>query len=313
MGRGRAARRPTQIPASGWLDIGARVWKRIGEDQLSLVSAGVAFFGLLAIFPAITAILAIAGLILDRETVVAELESLRGVVPGDVLEIMTEQATSVATSQELELALLVSVGLALWSASRGVNVLCDGLNVVYDEDEARGFVAKNLQVLGLTALIILGVVLGLAAILGIPVLLAFLDLGTVSEAITRIGRWVVLAGMTIAGLSILYRFGPSRANPKWNWVSYGAVLACILWVAASGAFTVYVENFADYNKSFGAIAGVIILMMWMWISVFVVLIGAKVNAEMEHQTSIDTTTGAPAPMGERGAVKADTLGPARDA
>lgn len=313
MTRGRMATEPTQIPSKGWMDILARVKSQIGADKISLTSAGVAFFGLLAVFPTMTAVLAIGGLVLDRQTIIEQTSRLQGLVPSDVLTILREQATGVATSDGLGVALIVSIALALWSASRGVNVLCDGLNVVYDETEKRGLILKNAQVLLLTVAIIFGLVVCLAALVGLPIFLSYFPLGPVGDILARIGSWALLALMTIGGLALLYRYGPSRSNPRWSWVTPGAIFACIGWVAASYGFTLYVQNFASYNESFGTLAGIIIMMMWLWITVFVILLGGEINAEMEHQTRMDTTSGDPKPRGERGAVMADNVGPARSA
>lgn len=311
MARGRDARTPTDIPGQGWLDIAARIARRFGRDRINLIAAGVAFFGILALFPAITALLAVGGLVLDPGLIVSQMDRFQGVVPADALSIIRDQATSVAQADGLELTLILSVGLALWSSSRGVATLCDGLNIVYAEDEKRGFFKRNATFLALTALLMLGILLAIMVIVALPLLLGFLSLDPIADLATRIGTWGLLILMTIAGISVLYRFGPSRKDARWAWISPGAVLACLCWMAASFAFTVYVSSFASYNESFGAIAGVIILLMWLWISAMVVLVGGKVNAEMEHQTRVDTTTGPDKPMGERGAVMADTLGQTR--
>ncbi len=311
MARGRDARTPTDIPHSGWLDIAARFVRSFGRDRISLIAAGVAFFGILALFPAITALLAIGGLVLDPSVIVAQMDRFQGVVPADALSIIRTQATSVAQSNGLELTLIISMGLALWSSSRGVATLCDGLNIVYSEEEKRGFFLRNATSLSLTILLMLGILIAIVVIVALPLALEFLSLDPIADLATRIGTWGLLIVLTIAGLSVLYRFGPSRRDARWRWISPGAVLACLFWIAASFGFTIYVSNFASYNESFGTIAGVIILLMWLWISAMVVLAGGKLNAEMEHQTRKDTTVGPDRPMGERGAVVADTLGPTR--
>ncbi|MCK8482580.1 YihY/virulence factor BrkB family protein [Aliiroseovarius sp. S2029] len=311
MARGREARTPTDIPHSGWLDIAARFLRSFGRDRISLIAAGVAFFGILALFPAITAVLAIGGLVLDPSVIVAQMDRFQGVVPADALSIIRTQATSVAQANGLELTLIISMGLALWSSSRGVATLCDGLNIVYSEEEKRGFFLRNATFLSLTILLMLGILIAIVVIVALPLALEFLSLDPIADLATRIGTWGLLIVLTIAGLSVLYRFGPSRRDARWRWISPGAVLACLFWIAASFGFTIYVSNFASYNESFGTIAGVIILLMWLWISAVVVLAGGKLNAEMEHQTRKDTTVGPDRPMGERGAVVADTLGPTR--
>ncbi|MCI2394027.1 YihY/virulence factor BrkB family protein [Aliiroseovarius sediminis] len=311
MARGRDAQTPTDIPSSGWMDIAARIARRVGRDRISLIAAGVAFFGILALFPAITALLAVGGLVLDPGVIVSQMDRFEGVIPADALSIIRTQATSVTQAEGLELTLILSIGLALWSSSRGVATLCDGLNIVYEEDEKRGFFKRNAIFLLLTALLMMGILVAIGVIVALPLVLQFLSLDPIADLATRVGTWILLLGITIAGISILYRFGPSRSNARWRWISTGSIFACIGWMGASFAFTIYVSNFASYNESFGAIAGVIILLMWLWLSAMVILIGGKVNAEMEHQTRKDTTTGPDKPMGERGAVMADTLGQAR--
>ena len=311
MARGRDAQHPIDIPRRGWIDITVRIAQQIGQDRISLVAAGVAFFGILALFPAVTALLAIGGLVLDPSLIVSQMDRFQGVIPADALSIIRAQATSVSQADRLELALIASTGLALWSSSRGVATLCDGLNIVYSEVEKRGFIKKNAIFIMLTALMMLGILVAIIVIVALPVALNLLSLEPIADLATRIGTWGLLIVITISGISTLYRFGPSRSDARWSWISPGAVFACLGWVAASFAFTIYVSNFADYNESFGAIAGVIILLIWLWISAMVILVGGKLNAEMEHQTRKDTTTGPEKPMGERGAVVADTLGQAQ--
>jgi membrane protein len=306
MARGRQAKRPTGIPAKGWYDIALRVKDRIAEDRLSLISAGVGFFGMLALFPAITAILAIGGLVLDARTILDQLDRLEGLAPEEVLTIVGNQASAVATSDGLGWALIISIALAFWSASRGVNVMFVGLNVAYEEEEERGFVTKTLHVLLVTGVLIIGAVVATAVMAGLPVVMSFLPLGGLGTLLVHAGAWLALAAFGIIALAVLYRFGPSRSDAKWKWITPGAIFTCVAWLVASFGFTIYVANFASYNESFGTLAGVIILLMWLWITSFVILIGGEINAEMEHQTHRDTTTGAPEPMGERGATMADT-------
>ncbi len=314
MARGREATSPTQIPWAGWLDILWRIRLRMSEDNIGLLAAGIAFYGLLALFPAIAAILAIGGLAFDPPQIIEQMIRFAGVVPPDVLSIIEEQATAVAGASDggLGLTLVISLCLALWSASRGVASLVGALNIVYQERERRGFLILNLQILGLTILLILGFLTGVAAIVILPAVLSFLALGASSEFLIGALRWVVLVALTMLGLAAIFRYGPSRTNAKWRWITPGAATACLLWIVASAAFTVYVGRFGSYNESFGTIAGVVVLILWLWISAYVILIGAEFDAEIEAQTARDTTTGAPKPMGRRGAFKADNIGETRD-
>ncbi len=310
MSRGRNAETPTDIPAPGWKDIAFRVKDEIAADRVGLIAAGVAFYGLLALFPAITALIAISGLLVEPSQIVDQLESLSGLMPEEVIAIVTTQATSVAGSREggLGLAAVFGILIALYSASKGMASLIDGTNVAYDEEEKRGFIRLKLVTFGLTLFLMVGLLIALMATLGLPTLLTIFELGFVFEFLMTAGLWVGLFCLTVCGLSVLYRYAPSRAAPEWTWASPGAVVACLIWVIASAGFAFYVGNFGSYNESFGTLAGVIVLLMWFWISSFIILLGAELNAEIEAQTRVDTTIGPDEPMGSRNAVKADTLG-----
>ncbi len=313
MPRGRDAETPTQIPAKGWKDIAFRVKDEIAADHVGLIAAGVAFYALLALFPAITALLAIGGLVLEPSEIVTQLQQVTTIMPENVASIILSQAEKVAGSQGagLGLAAVFGILLALYSASKGVGSLIEGFNVAYDEEEERGFVRLKLVTLALTLMLILGAVAGIVLMTVIPVIAGFADLGPAAEyAVTGIS-WLVMLGLLMLGLAVLYRYGPDRDHPEWAWASPGSIIASLLWLVASIGFGIYVANFGSYNESFGSLAGVIVLLMWLWISAFVVLMGAELNAEIEAQTCYDTTVGPDEPMGERGAEKADKLGKAK--
>ncbi|WP_227267697.1 YihY/virulence factor BrkB family protein [Roseobacter weihaiensis] len=312
MSRGRAAETPTEIPALGWKDIAFRVKDEVAADRVGLIAAGVAFYGLLALFPAITALIAISGLLVEPSQMVDQMEKLSGIVPDEVIDIVTKQATEVAGSREggLGLAAIVGILIALYSASKGMASLIEGLNVTYDEEETRSFVWLKVVTFALTLFLMLGLLIALMATLGLPAILVVFDFGAPIETVMTAGLWVGLLCLTVFGLSVLYRYAPSRDEPEWKWASPGAIVACIIWVIASAGFAFYVSNFGSYNESFGTLGGVVVLLMWFWISAFIILLGAELNAEMEAQTRTDTTKGFDQPMGSRGAVKADTLGDA---
>jgi len=302
---------PTDIPPRDWKRIAGRVWSAIGDHHVSLISAGVAFFGLLALFPAITALVAIAGLVLDPAQVTSQIDRLSALLPASAAEIVAGQATEVAGAEGagLGFAAIAGLALALYSASKGVASLVEGITIAYGETDDRGIIARTVLKVALTLFLVIGVVMGLAAAVVLPGILGLVDLGIVTEWLIRVGRWAVLLGMTIVGIAVLYRFGPDRRAAKWRWLTPGAVVACVLWLLASVAFALYAENFASYNESFGALSGVIVLLTWMWISAFVLLLGAEINAAAEFQTLQDTTVGPDRPIGERGAVPADTEPP----
>jgi len=309
-GRGREASRPSEIPKAGWRDILLRVKAEIADDHISVIAAGVAFYGLLAIFPAIAALIGIAGLVLDPAAIEGQLEQAAGMLPEDAAQILQDQARNVAqNSGGATIAVIGGLALALYSASSGMRTLMEGMNIAYDEEEKRGFVKLYATALALTAILIVGAIVALGAMLVVPALLGSLGLGGVFEAVLNYGRWPLLAVLMILGLAVIYRYAPSRENARWSWITPGSVVATILWLIASIAFSIYVSNFGSYNETYGSLGGVIILLMWLWLSAFIVLLGAELNAEMEHQTERDTTTGSKQPMGQRGARMADSVGP----
>ena len=277
----------------GWRDILWRVWSSIGEDNVSIVAAGVAFYSMLALFPAITAFVSLFGLVSDPGQVQQQFANLRGVIPDDGWSILNDQLTAVASAQtrSLGISALISLVIALWSAGAGVRAMMIALNIAYKEHERRSFI----RFYGTAFLFTIGIALlgglALGVIVVVPVLLSMVDLGPLTQHLLRWLPWLVLAGFVAVALAFLYRYGASRQQPKTRWVSWGAVVATALWIAASLVFSIYVANFGSYNETYGALGAVVILLMWLWISAFIVLLGAELNAEMEHQTDRDTTTG----------------------
>jgi membrane protein len=308
--RGRAADTPSEIPSAGWRDVLWRVKDEMAKDNLSLVAAGVAFYALLAIFPAIAAVVSIYGLVVDPQTASDQLAAMSQMLPEQARGIIEEQLTSVASGAPTALGVGAIVGLllTLWSANKGTQSLITALNIVYDEEEQRGFVRLTLISLGLTLGIILFLILCLAAIAAMPVLLGNLGLPEDVRRLASWLRWPILGIAFVIALAVLYRFAPSRDEPRWRWVSWGAVVATVLWLVGSALFSWYVSNFGSYNETYGSIGAVAVLMMWLWLSALIVLLGAELNAEMEHQTRRDTTRGDDRPMGRRGAHVADTVG-----
>ena len=308
--RGRSADRPNAIPAAGWRDILWRVWAQTRENNLSIVAAGVAFYVMLAAFPAITAFVSLFGLFTDAAPMQEEFADFKRVIPDDAWSLLNDQLTAVVTAEPQRLGLSVVAGLviALWSAGAGVRAMMTALNIAYEEEEKRGF----LRFYGTAFLFTIGIgvlgILSLGVIVAVPVLLSFIELGVISQVLVKLVPWLVLAGVVTVALGALYRYGPSRREPKTRWVSWGAAVAALLWIGASILFSIYVANFGSYNETYGALGAVVILLMWLWISAFIVLLGAELNAEMEHQTERDTTVGREKPLGERGAYVADHVG-----
>lgn len=313
MTRGRDATTPKDIPAKGWLDIGHRLWTRQSTANLGLVAAGIAFYGLLSLFPGITAIVAIAGLVFDPNILIEHSQTFATLLPERAAEIVLGQLRDVlgADNNALGFAALFALGLAIYSASKAVAHFVTGLNIIYEEDEDRGFIALTVLKLALTVTLMLVVLMAVLIVAALPVIAAWFG-GTVLTDVIMLARWPVLLLIGAAAISILFRFGPDRRPAKWRWLTPGATIACVLWVAGSVGFSLYVQSFGTYNETFGALGGVIILLTWLWLSAFVVLLGALIDAELEAQTRKDSTIGRNRPMGERGAVKADTLGELRN-
>ncbi|MGR3591704.1 MAG: YihY/virulence factor BrkB family protein [Limimaricola soesokkakensis] len=280
---------PGDINKPGWLATLKRVYSEIGDDHVSLIAAGCAFYGLLAIFPGIVAAMAIAGLFFEPSTVVDQLQALSGFLPQQAAEIVLSQAKEVAGSEEggLGLAALFGILVAIYSASKGVQSLMEGLNVAFEAEESRGLVKFNLVKLALTLGMILGFLLIVAVAALLPAVLGVLPWGATTEWIINLVRWPVLLILVALGLAILYRYGPDRGDKKWRWITPGAGLACLLWLVGSIGFAFYVRNFGGYNETFGALGGVIVLLMWLWLSSFIVLMGAEFDSEMERQAKHD--------------------------
>lgn len=312
MARGRQATAPQDIPVKGWKDILWRVKDEMDNDNVSLVAAGVAFYGLLALFPMITALVAIAGLVIDPQVMRDQLDTLAAVLPDQAADIILGQVSEVTGGSQgaLGAAALIALLLSIYSASKGVDNLIRGLNIAYDESEERGFFAYKMTVLALTLGLVAGILLALGITAALPAILALMGDGWIWTTLAEWLRWPALVALGIGGITLLYRYGPSRDAAKWRWLTPGAIVACLLWVAGSVAFAWYAQNFGSYNETFGTLGGVIVLLTWLWLSSFVVLMGAELDSEMEAQTRRDTTVGKRERMGQRDAVKADNLGEA---
>lgn len=283
------------------------------RDRVLAVAAGVTFYGLLAIFPFLTAFVSLYGLVADPATVQDHLQTLSGVLPGAAMEIVGGQMQRLAENDDQALGAGFVIGLliALWSANAGMKAVFDALNVAYDEDEKRGFVALNAVSFFLTLGAIAFILVAIAALVVVPVVLQWVGLGQQAELLIRLARWPILLLLVAVGIAMLYRYGPSRERARWRWITWGAALASVLFIIVSIGFGIYAANFTDYNETYGSLGAVIAFMTWIWLTSTVVLLGAELNAEIEHQTVRDTTTGRPRRRGQRGAVMADTVGPSK--
>ena len=303
---GGDADKPTEIPAKGWLQIVKRGWAEAKTDQVPLLGAGVAFYAFLALFPALIALVTLYGLFADPAVIADQVNSLTA-LPAEVRQLITDQINS-QNQSALGWAAILSIALALFSASGGVNNLMTAVNAAYDEDDNRNFLKKRLLALALTlgAIVFLVVMLGLVAVAP-PLLQNVFGDSPVVGFLLLAARWVLLVVLVTAALAVLYRVAPDRDAPKMRWVSVGAGVATVLWLLASIGFSVYVSTFGNYAKTYGVFAGIIVLLFWLWITSYAILLGAEINAEAEQQTAADTTQGEAEPIGQRDAVKADTL------
>ena len=308
-GRGRSADSPTEVPSAGWRDILKRTFQQIGEDNLSIVAAGVAFFAFVAIVPAMASVIALYGLIADPSSVSSHLGTLQRVVPNEAMPLLEEQLSRITENTPAAgWSAIIGLALTLFGALKGTKALMAGLIIAYDEEEKRGFVKLHLVALTITLGGILGVALIVGLITVLPAVLSFMHISGVAETVLAWLRWPVMAVLFMFGLAALYRYAPSRDKPQWKWVSPGALLAAVIWLLGSAAFSLYASNFANFDKTYGSLGAVVAFLLWLNLSTFVILLGAEFNSEQERQTKKDTTEGHPEPLGVRGAHSADTVG-----
>ncbi len=306
---GGRAEAPTEIPPTGWWQVIRRAFRESSADHVSLLAAGVAFFAFMAIPPALIAALTLYGLVADPQTVARQMEALAGSLPREAQPLIADQLNAVTSGSNgaLSLGLAVSVLVALWSASSGTSNLMVAVNLAYDEPESRGFVKLRAIALALTLGAIVFFLLTLFLVAVVPPLLQALRLGIFGTILAQVIRWALLVALVIAALAIVYRIAPDRHEPKFVWTSPGAIVATVLWVLGSVVFSLYVNNFGSYNKTYGTLAGIIVFLLWLYLTSYIILLGAEINAESEKQTVADTTVGDPVPMGQRRAVAADTV------
>ena len=306
---GTEAESPTQIPVQGWREVLGRAIRDSQEHNISLLAAGVAFYAFLALFPALISLVTLVGLVADPEQITEQVRSFTVGLPRDSQQLISDQLAAITSSSggALTIGLLVSLLLALWSASSGTSSLMTAVNLAYDEKEKRSFLKLRGVALLLTLGTLVFLVLTLALIAVVPVVLQALPLGPVGTVLAHVLRWALLFVLVVVGLAVLYRVAPDRNSPKLRWVALGSMVAAVLWLLGSAGFSLYVNTFGNYNKTYGALAGVIVLLLWLLLTFYVVLLGAEINSEAERQTARDTTIGEPRPMGQRGAVVADTM------
>lgn len=310
--RGRTARGPHEIPVEGWKDIAWRVYGSTQESGLSLIAAGVTFYVILALFPALTALVSVYGLLANPSSIGEQVSALSGVLPDDAIGLVQGQLDSLARAPEgkLSLGFAVSLLAALWSVNTAMKSVFQGLNVTYGEKEKRGIVGLNMISFMFAMGGVLTMMVYLIAIAVVPLVLNYVGLSVVTEALIKLARWPILLVISGLMIALLNRFGPSRHAAQWKWVTPGSVFVMVAWGGGSSVFSFYLAHFANYDKTYGSLGAAIGLMVWVWVSTYILLVGAAINAEIEHQTAIDTTEDGGRPMGRRGAFMADTVGKA---
>lgn len=310
---GRQATRPKEVPRQGWLDVLKRTRRGVRDSNLSIVAAGVAFYAFLALVPALIAVVAIYGLAANPADVKSQITSFTDALPRDAQRLLSNQLSSITrkAGSGTGIAALIAIGGALWSASSGIAALNTGLTAANRENETRGPLRRRTLALVLTVFAVVGVVLMLALVVALPSVLDSIGITGIGGSALQLARWPLLAVILLAGLAVIFRYGPQRRRPQWRWVTPGAIVAVIVGLVASIGFSIYVSLLGNYNKTYGALGAVIIMLMWLYLMAFAVLFGAALNAEFERQTERDTTAGKERPMGERGAYAADTVGPTR--
>jgi len=309
--RGRNATEPEQIPARGWWDIAMRVWQDLSRDNVSLVAGGLAMYSLLSVFPALAAAVSFYGLLFSPEDVVKQMSAFAGVMPPGVWDIFNTDLQDIVRHETgtLTVAALVAVGVALLSARSGMASLMQAANIAYQEREKRGFIRQVLTSLAFTLGAIVSFMVMLLLGVAVPLVFAAFSKTAWTQIGVEVLRWALLWLFAVVGLAVIYRFAPARERARWRWVTWGSVVAATLWLGGSVLFALYVKTIGSYTRTYGALGGVIVLLMWFYLSSFFLVLGAEINAEMERQTRRDTTDGPEAPLGQRGAYAADTVGP----
>jgi membrane protein len=281
--------KPASHPSRNWWTIIKSVVSQVVSDPLMTEAAGVTFYALLAIFPALAALILLYGLVADPRTVADHLTALQGIMPGGGMAILKEQVQSLTSggSKGLGFGALFGIATSLWSANQGTKALFEALNVVNAETESRGFIHRTLVSLAFTLGALAFIVLAMAAIVVVPIVLKFLGLTGVGAALLQYARWPLLLVVVGVLLALVYRFGPSREQATWQLISWGSGFAAVSWLAASAAFSWYVANFGSYNKTYGSLGAVVGFMTWIWISVIIILVGGELNAELEDRADAD--------------------------
>lgn len=295
-----------ETPKQGWKEIALRVKSQVTQDRVSMVAASVAFFAMLAIFPAMIALVLLYGLVSDPMDVQAHLMGMSSILPDEASAVLETQLRAIVGGSERDIGLgfAASIVGALWAASRGMRALITAMNIAYGERERRGFVERKFAALGLTLTAILFVSIAVFVAAALPAVFELVGLGGLTQTVLNVTRWPVLAFLAMVGLSFVYRYAPARHPVKWRWVTWGSAIATLVWLLGTAGFSFYVANFGNYNKTYGTLGGVIVLMLWFYLTSYAVILGAEINAELEQQTARHARA-HPEPLGLRGAEMAD--------
>jgi membrane protein len=307
--RGNEAGAPWQIPARGWTDILRRAWKDTSKKNLSLVAGGVTYFLVLALFPALAALVSVYGLVANSANVANSVQSLSSMLPPSAVDMIGAELHQLvsASSKSLGLGAVIGIVFALWSSVGGMTGMMAALNIAYDQPEGRGFIRFYATALLLTVVVIIGGLIALAFVAGLPAVLNVAGVHGPGRWIGLVVQWPLLVVFMMGMVALIYRYGPDQHKPKWKWASPGVIVATILWILGSILFTIYVYHFGSYNKTYGSLGAPLVLLTWMWLSAFVVLFGAAINGEAERQARPDTTVRSLLPMGHGGAKGAETV------
>jgi membrane protein len=300
------------MPAKGWLDVLKRSWAEMGKDNLSLIAAGVAFYAFTALVPLLGAVVLTYGLVAEPASVVRHFQELSTMLPGDAARLIGEQLMNVVNTAGTKkgIGLILALAIAFWGATKATGAIVTAMNIAYEEEETRGFVKRT----ALNLALVLGAVLAVGLAMAAITIFSHLDtlLPGAPPILLLLGRlisWVLLAAIAAGGVATLYRYAPDRDAAKWRWLTPGSLFAAIGWGLLTAGFGIYVANFGNYNATYGSLGAVVVLLTWMYLSALVLLLGAELNAELEHQTERDTTKGADKPLGQRGAEMADRVAP----
>ncbi|WP_414499847.1 YihY/virulence factor BrkB family protein [Zymobacter sp. IVIA_12111.31 C1] len=307
--RDRRATSPLSVTRHGWWSILWRVYGSIQKHHIGMMASSIAFYGLLSLFPAIAALISIWGMYADPVQVQQQLVNLDQFIPTEAASIIEHQAEVVTASagRGLNLTAIGSLLFTLYSASKSVQSFTEGLNIIYGEKEQRHFLAQIVINIVLTLGMILLAIFMLFSVAILPVVMNFFPFADTLTTSLYYLRWLIMLCIITLGIAVLYRFGPNRRAPRWEWLSIGTITSTLLWILGSLGFSLYVSHFGSYNSTYGSIGAVVVLLMWFWLSAYIILLGASINCELERTTEKDTTTGAPKPMGQRHAYAADTV------